>query len=245
MMKFYLVDVKSITSDVPQSNFSESDLDHLADMLLESGGIVKPLVLKATGAETYTVVDGHLGYHVAVRAQEKNPRQGEMVNAFVISPKVENIVVKQATLLKEIESLKKPGEQIFQTNALEPRLANLELRLEKQINELKSELTQERQRLDDKFKQLEKKFPKQLAPLQVFNDLGVSELVRKLQNAGFNPQKAKKIGESVEKERKKTQFTSLSDVVTRVKITSGKKQVTAISKNKMVDIIDSWSSESA
>jgi uncharacterized coiled-coil protein SlyX len=240
MMKFYLVDVKNITSDVSQSNFSESDLDHLADMLLESGGIVKPLVLKATGAETYTVVDGHLGYHVAVRAQEKNPRQGEMVNAFVISSKVEDIVVKQATLLKEIESLKKPGEQIFQTNALESRLANLELRLEKQINELKSELTQERQRLDDKFKQIEEKLPKQISPLQVFNGLEVSQLVGRLKRAGFTNKKA----ESVEKERKKKQFASLSDVVKRVKITSGKKQVTAISSDKMVDIIDSLSSES-
>ncbi len=39
----------------------------------------------------------------------------------------------------------------------------------------------------------------------------------------------------------KKHFTSLSDVVKRVKVTSGKKQVTAITSDKMVDIIDSWS----
>lgn len=84
-MKFYTVDVKNITCDVPPSNFSDDALNNLADMIIESGGIIRPLILKTTGLETYAVVDGYFEYYAAVRAREKNPRQCEMVNAFVIS----------------------------------------------------------------------------------------------------------------------------------------------------------------
>ncbi|NJR18413.1 MAG: hypothetical protein HC785_23685 [Calothrix sp. CSU_2_0] len=53
MIDFYLVDVKSISSDVPRSNFTESDLEKLANIILESGGIIKPVVLKQTGVEEF------------------------------------------------------------------------------------------------------------------------------------------------------------------------------------------------
>ncbi|MBD2778583.1 chromosome partitioning protein ParB [Iningainema tapete] len=242
MINFSLVDVKSISSNVPRSNFAEADLDQLADMILESGGIIRPLVVKATGVENYTVIDGHLEYYAAVRAKEKNPRQGEMVNAFVISPKIEDTVAKQATALRSLESsdentVKPP----VGTGNLEPRLANLELRYEKQINELKSEQVQERERLDDRLKQIESQIPKQIVPLAAFNTLSLTELTFRLKSAGFTNQTATKVAESVEKERKKKQFVSLSDVVERVKVTSGKRQVKGITSDKMVDIVDSWS----
>ena len=157
MIEFYLVDVKNINSDIPRSNFGESDLENLADMILESGGIIKPLVLKATGVETYTVINGHFEYYAAVRAREKEPRKGEMVNAFVISPKSESIVVKQLEALKElkpaIEQVKLPSDP---TN-LESCITSIELRLEKQINEYKVEQTQERRRLEDKLKEIDSK----------------------------------------------------------------------------------------
>ena len=100
MIDFSLVDVKSITSDVPRSNFAEADLDNLADIILEAEGIIRPVVVKATGIESFSVVDGHFEYYAAVRAKEKDARKGEMVNAVVISPKIEDIVTKQAAILQ-------------------------------------------------------------------------------------------------------------------------------------------------
>ncbi len=38
MIKFSMVDVESVTSNVPRSNFDEAALDTLANMILESGG---------------------------------------------------------------------------------------------------------------------------------------------------------------------------------------------------------------
>jgi hypothetical protein len=242
MIQFSLVDVKNISSTVTRSNFAEADLDSLADIIIESGGIIRPLVVKLTGAESYTVVDGHFEYYAAVRAREKNPRKGEMVNAFVISPKIEDIVTQQLASLKEIESFDKPSNISSETKHSESsRLTNLELRLEKELNAFKSELVQERHKVEDKLNKIESQIPKQVAPLDLFNSLNPSELTLRLINASFSNQAAGKVAESVEKERKKKKFVSLTDVVERVKITNGTRQVKGITSERMVAIIDSWS----
>jgi len=238
MIKFSLLDVKSISSDVPRSNFAESDLENLADMILESGGIIKPLVVKGTGVETYIVIDGHFEYYGAVRAREKDSRKGEMVNACVISPKEENSIIKQASAIKGDDKLPPETSGIAK---LELRLTNMELRLEKQINEFKSELLQDRQTTDARLKKLETETPKKIAPLEVFNNSDPSQLVPKLINAGFSQKAAEKVATSVDKESKNKKFASLSDVVERVKITHGKKQVRGITSEKMVVILDIWS----
>ncbi|TFI52277.1 chromosome partitioning protein ParB [Mastigocladus laminosus UU774] len=241
MIDFYLVDVRNITSDIPRSNFSESDLENLADMILESGGIIRPLILKPTGLETYSVVDGHLEYYGAVRAREKNPRKGEMVNSLVTSPKIEDLVLQQVRFLKKSESAAKAVTPISNTAALESRLANLEIRIDKQINELRSEQTEEKHRIDDKFKEFTKLIPQQIQPLEAFNTLSIAELALRLTNVGFVSTTAAKIAEVIDRERKKKEFSSLSDVVTRVKVKNGKRLVKAISAERMLDIVDIWS----
>jgi hypothetical protein len=213
MISFSLIDVKDISTDIPRSSFTETDLERVAEMILEAGGIIRPLVLKVTGPESYTVVNGHFEYYAAVRARE-NPRKGEMVNAFVISPKNENLVAKQAEALRAVEF---PAQLKISHDAtnLESRIANIELRLEKQINELRSEQAQERQRVEDKLKEIESQRIKQIKPLEAFNTLSPSELVLRLRPAGIIGKKAEKIIQN-KNQRQKKQFESLIDVVTRV-----------------------------
>ncbi|WP_414528961.1 chromosome partitioning protein ParB [Nodularia chucula] len=232
MIKFSLVDVKSISSDVPRSNFAEADLENLADMILESGGLIKPLVLKGSGLETYTVIDGHFEYYGAVRAKEKNPRQGEMVNACVILPKEENIIIKQASAIQHIDVL---PTGISGTTNVESRLTNLELRLEKQLNELKSQLMQERQITDDKFKQLESDIPEkaeQNNPLNLLNTLDKFELSKKLGNSRISG--AEKLAKAIVEARQKKpnkKFDDYRDV---------RKSVKGLGENGILTIIDMW-----
>jgi hypothetical protein len=242
MTKFLMVDVESVNSNVPRSEFSESDLNMIADMILNSGGVVKPLVLKKTGFEKYEVVTGHFEYYAAVRASEKNSIAGEMVNALIISPEEEEAILKQAAALRGVEFSNQPINTITQTKNLElSRIANLELRLEKQLNDLRSELAQERERVEDKLNKIQSQIPQKITPLDVFNTLNLSEMTSRLVNAGFSNQTATKVTENVEKERNIKPFASLNDVVARVKITSGKRQIKGISSDKMIAIIDSWS----
>ncbi len=99
-MKFFLVDVKSITPSKPVEQFDKAEVEKLADSILECNGLIKPLVLKPAGPESYVVVQGDMEFHAAVRAREKDPRKGEMVNALVISPKAEETVLEQIQKLQ-------------------------------------------------------------------------------------------------------------------------------------------------
>ncbi len=233
MIWFSIVDVKYITSNMTRSSFSEVDLDRIAQMILDCEGIIRPLVLKVTGAESYTVVDGHFEYYAAVRAREKDPRKGEMVNAFVISPKSEDIVAKQAEALRAVD----PGKQVKtppETTNLESRLANIELRFEKQINELRSEQAQERQRVEDKLKEIESRMSKPIEPLKTFNTLSQNELAIKLKRAKLPDKTAEKIAKEIENARRKNnhEFEDLRDVL---------KSVKGLGEKTMLSILDNWS----
>ena len=132
-----------------------------------------------------------------------------------------------------MEDAAKPVKSLLETTNLESsRLANVELRFEKQVNELRSEIAQEKQQLNDKLKQIESQIPKQITPLEAFNTLSQSELVLRLRSAGVTGKISDNIIEAIQKERKQKKFESLRDVVNRVK---------GLSDNRMVTIIDSWS----
>ncbi len=101
MIKCFFIDVKSISSAVPISSFDKSKIERLADAILDNDGLIRPLILTATGIEQYTVVVGDLEYYAAVRAKEKDARKAEMVNAFVIPPHSQRSMIEQIALLGE------------------------------------------------------------------------------------------------------------------------------------------------
>jgi hypothetical protein len=241
VIDFYLVDVKSISSDIPRSNFNEDDLEKLADIILESDGIIKPVILKQTGVEEYSVVDGHFEYYVAVRAREKNSRKGEMVNSFIISPKVEDLVLKQIKFLKTIENSQSEINSLPQKAKSQPLANNQLSALEKQMSDLRIELSQEIQRLYSVVNQPKSQNqPERLTILEAFNKLNVRDLVFRLKTVNYSEKKAIEIAEKLEKERN-VPFTSLSSIIERVKLKSGKRETKAISEKKMLQIVDTWS----
>jgi outer membrane biosynthesis protein TonB len=99
MIKCYFVDIKDISSDLPRSNFAEADLEQLATLILATDGLIRPLIVKESGAEKYQVVAGHLEYYAALKAKEKNISKAEMVNAFVINDKIQASAIEQLQLL--------------------------------------------------------------------------------------------------------------------------------------------------
>ncbi|MBK1989587.1 hypothetical protein A0J48_018950 [Sphaerospermopsis aphanizomenoides BCCUSP55] len=101
------MEIDGVTSNIPRSEFDEADLDILADSILESGGILKPLLLKKIGFEKYEVIGGHFEYYAAVRAREKNPNRGEIVNAFIIPAEKDDAVLNQVAFLKGLDSPEK------------------------------------------------------------------------------------------------------------------------------------------
>ncbi|WP_310423863.1 ParB N-terminal domain-containing protein [Chamaesiphon sp. VAR_48_metabat_135_sub] len=86
---------------MPRSNFVESELEQLADLMLKTDGLLRPLILRSIGVQKYTVVEGHREYYAAVIAKEKDLKNAEMVNAFVIDTNIHQSAIDQLHLLKE------------------------------------------------------------------------------------------------------------------------------------------------
>ena len=232
MTTFLMVDIDSITSSVPRSRYSEADLDRLADQLLEEG-LLKPLILKKSGFETYEVIAGHLEYYAAVRASEKNPRQGEMVNALIIAEGSEAAAINQVETIQELTTSPHKNGKENTDVTLESRLTNLELRLEKGFNQIREEQLQERARVDNKLREIEiTPQQKQTDPLEILNNLEKNELEIKLQRSKIRG--AQKIAQNiVEARRKKLNkaFADYQDVV---------KSVKGLGEKTIVSIIDDW-----
>jgi hypothetical protein len=100
MITFSIVDVSSIQASVPRSNFSEEQIEQLADMILECEGVLSVILLTQIGMNQYRILEGDLEYYAAVRAKEKNLRQGEMINAVIVQTSNQDTLLKQADFLK-------------------------------------------------------------------------------------------------------------------------------------------------
>ena len=222
MIKFSYVDVKSITSDVPRSEFSEAEIDTLADLILECEGVLKPIFLQQVDLEQYKVIEGDLEYYAAVRAKEKNLRQGEMINAIIVSPAQEQSIKQQLNFFKKSQSLNVPEkrENNASTTNLESRLMNLELRLERTINEMREEIKEDKRKTEERFKAIEGEKKKQISPLEILNTSEQEELFKILQRKRVK--NADKLADAICKARTQNKsfrdYTDVYDSVRSLKI---------------------------
>ncbi|MBW4646320.1 MAG: ParB N-terminal domain-containing protein [Goleter apudmare HA4340-LM2] len=232
-----LVAIKKITSSKPRSTFVDDDLEQAAKLILESEGVINPIVVRRTSLQSYEVVDGDFEYYAAARAREIDPRKGEMIGVFIIEDENEEALTKQVQLFRKAKdgSL---GKVNFTAKDLENFLNNLESRFEKITKQLLEESTA-KVKLENENKELKRKLADKVEPLAVFTKFEVDKIAKKLLNAGFNVKKANQVSIAVVDEREKEQFKSLNDVIERVKILHGKKMQKGISVNKMLDIIES------
>jgi hypothetical protein len=174
-----LVAVKRITSAVPRSNFADRDLDKLARLILDSGGLINPIIVRRTSMDAYEIVDGDFEYYSAARAREIEPLKGETIGAFILEPENEELLLEQLEILRKTAISENPGEietpkESFITEAsvesetlessssLEQRLTNIEARLEIQINELKAEHAREKELFAERIQEVENLISQQL-----------------------------------------------------------------------------------
>lgn len=234
-----LVAVKKIQSTVLRSVFSEHELESAAKLILQSEGVINPIVVRRTSLKSFEVVDGDFEYYAAVRAREIDPRKGEMIGVYIMEPENEEILSKQVQFFRKQNALTSQQTE-FSSYSLEEFMTNLELRLEKIANQ-RFESAIEKQKLEAQVSGLKKQINQKIKPLEVFNNLSAHQIALKLKIAGIDEKKATKIAEIAESERSKEKFKSLNDVVNRVKVKRGKRLYKAISSEKMLDIINSWS----
>jgi DNA uptake protein ComE-like DNA-binding protein len=142
MLKCYFVDVKNISSGIPRSNFVESELEQLADLILELDGLIRPLILRESGVEKYLVIEGHREYYAAVIAKQKNLSKAEMVNAFILPTNVRQSAIDRLGLFT--------GERLSQLNpAIDPNISDqLSSIISQQLQPILAQLAEHKQILE-------------------------------------------------------------------------------------------------
>ncbi|MEG5162281.1 chromosome partitioning protein ParB [Microcoleus sp. AT3-A2] len=96
-----LVAVKRITSTVPRSNFADAELEKLARLILDSGGLINPIIVRRNGMDAYEIVDGDFEYYAAVRAKEIESLKGETIGAFILEEENEELLLQQLEILRK------------------------------------------------------------------------------------------------------------------------------------------------
>ncbi|MBD1813997.1 ParB N-terminal domain-containing protein [Microcoleus vaginatus DQ-U2] len=225
-----LVAVKRITSAVPRSNFAEADLDKLARLILESGGLINPIIVRRNGMDAYEIVDGDFEYYAAVRAKEIEPLKGETIGAFILEEENEELLLQQLEIHRKtaITDNKSVSEVPQNSSSFEQRLTNIETRLENRINELKAEYTREKQALMERVKEVEIRIPKPVPLLEALNTQDPSKLAINLKNAGITSQTMR---DNIITQRDLEPFTSFENVVKRIK---------GLGDKTMIKVIDNW-----
>ncbi|ARI80037.1 chromosome partitioning protein ParB [Microcystis aeruginosa] len=151
MWKFLRVDITDINPSLPRETFSETELENLANLIIEMGGLIRPAILKKADNkkvdERYNIISGDLEYYASVIANQKVP-DIEMINAFVVDKEAESIALQQMKLLSSSPGLITTPEKT--DNPLELRMSNLEKRLETHLQAIREEYQKEIKRLEEK-----------------------------------------------------------------------------------------------
>lgn len=185
MTEFARLDIKEIRADVPRANFTEAKIEQIADLILASGGVIRPLVVKQVDIDSYELVGGALEYYAAVRAREKDPRRGELVNAFVVSKKNDEAVKHQLALFNENAGQvgQAPPPTSTSPDQLSAFVTNFVVSAETRINEMREQMVQNKRNFESEIKRLDKLVEREKRPsdlLDMVNTLDMDELKAKL-----------------------------------------------------------------
>jgi len=238
-----LVSVKRISSKIPRSSFPNEDLEKAAQFILDAEGIINPVILKETSFNIYEVVGGDFEYYAAARAREIDPKKGEMVEAYILNEENKKGIIEQIELLRSSKNILSDITPARSTEAPD-RIDNLEGRLESTLKEIKQEIKygykEQQKYIENRFDEFSGKMPKRIEPLDYFNNASLNNLVDRLIGSGFQQAKAIKVAESIDKERKKNKFESLTNIIQRVMILTKRGKQRGITEKGMIKILDSW-----
>ncbi|MDT3673697.1 ParB N-terminal domain-containing protein [Microcystis wesenbergii] len=223
MCKFLRVDITDINPSLPRETFSETELENLANLIIEMGGLIRPAILKKADNkkvdERYNIISGDLEYYASVIANQKVPDL-EMINAFVVDKEAENIALQQIQLLSPSPGLITRPQKI--DNPLELRMSNLEKRLETQLQAIREEYQKEIKRLEEKIIIYPPPPPPSKSILELLNTCDANQLKK----GGIPPASVN----DFLKKRSEKPFDSLEDVLNR--------PVSGVKEKRLIKLID-------
>jgi hypothetical protein len=95
------IDIDMIISPVSQeiSQFQSSQIEHLANLFLQAGGTIKPILLRRVSPISFEILEGHFEYYAAIKAQAID-EQFTAIRAYVVPPELESTILEQYKFLR-------------------------------------------------------------------------------------------------------------------------------------------------
>ena len=257
MLNTFSVDLEGITSSVSRSQFDESELEHLANLFLQSGDTVSPLLLRQNTPLAFEVLEGHREYYAALKAQEIDSRF-ESIRAYIVPSDREGSILEQYEFFHSSNAVPQLDiseiDQKLLVSAIERSISN-------QINPLKLSLQNVSTKLDSKptnipsaigdvgqlaaltklVESLDRRIPQLPEPQAVskvladLNNLKPEELKVKLEKANFKGKTLNNLLESICKARSYASYASFEDIISR-KDSSDRRFFTEKTLIKLLDI---------
>lgn len=82
-------------------HFSEPELETAAQLILEVGGVINPIVIRReSSSESYAVLHGNFEYYAMARAHQMDSRRCESIEAFIVESRDEPVILKQVALFR-------------------------------------------------------------------------------------------------------------------------------------------------
>ncbi|HBN09416.1 MAG TPA: hypothetical protein DD435_12460 [Cyanobacteria bacterium UBA8530] len=224
-----LVAVRKITSMVPRSSFDPGAIDETARLILKTGALLDPLIVRRLDLESFELLDGHFAFYAAVRAREMDLLKGETVLAFIADEGQQSYIARQAEILRNQHETTLPSGSPASDVGL--RLSNFERRFEQLVQGLEQKIQQEHLGLRERLGELENCLPKPIEALEIFNRADPLTLNDHLKRGGIKGKRGITLCESIMCERKKSLFRSLNEVVQRND---------GISSDGLLKLLEAW-----
>ena len=133
------IDLDMIISPVSQeiSQFQSSQIEHLANLFLQAGGTIKPILLRRVSPISFEILEGYFEYYAAIKAQEID-EQFTAIRAYVVPPDLESTILEQYKFLRSLSAPTPISDAPPVNHETSPDLAKIEeaiaKRLEQKLN---------------------------------------------------------------------------------------------------------------
>lgn len=99
------IDLDMIVSPVSQelSQIQSSQIEHLANLFLQAGGTVKPILLRRVSPISFEILEGYFEYYAAIKAQEIDD-QFTAIRAYVVPTELESTILEQYNFLRSLST---------------------------------------------------------------------------------------------------------------------------------------------
>ena len=118
-MDFFLIDVDTIKCSIPYSKVQdyERQIDRLANLILDSEGIINPVFVKKIGSNSYELFYGEIEYYAMMKVGKIDPEKGESIAAFIIKEDQQELIKQQIYFLRKSLSNEKSTEESQSLNS--------------------------------------------------------------------------------------------------------------------------------